>query len=1311
MSAGFGAGGWGAGPWGSGGGAQQLLSSTSCDLFLFDDTNMFSILTALFVEGVGDPTQFEFDYPTPPGTSDDLGLLSGDSGDALFATNNVYLSATAIIDNEYTVEVNFTFEELPNDFSSVAEHHVMFGVSDALGPCAAVFISRVGLAYAGAVHHVPPSSNVGVLVLDSSLLVIPATSGSTPIGVPMTYRVAVSSIVGAVYLYATPTADLTVTGHQLVAVLPIIDAGDLTFPPVDRAIISVRGTTLQPSRVALDRWCLSSTFDVPNVVPVANAGQDQAVRACSISLLDGSASFDPEGGPLTYQWRVIDAPSPSAFAFEGSDGATHPIIPFTGFTDRFHSADLAAEDLVDPVLLGDVILIGGVAQTIIGKAVDGNGFYVQAILANIVYSLVGVQFKLIRQRGLSVPTAVTTSFFADVPGFYKFDLVVFDGSLYSSPSVAILNVLESVLPRGCTPDMGFIFKYIGDFWKLVENAEVLTTAWSGVAQVAATELFTLWQHEYSKSLRDVQRTITRRWLHYDLLLAEPIPELTKIRAIYSGVQSTSIPIPGNPGVVGTTLALTSPALDGVVVVGWVGAATAGAVGPELLNRLLEVDKRFSVTSLPSRDGTFLRVRIDAPFPFTVEPSTTTAYFTPGDSSGTLQGSGAASGGTKTYVVDRGLTGVDIREDDLLILGGIGYRISRVINGLSTDPDVYDKQRVTLKDVLPVPAPTSWTVASTVKSGLLNFWNGMVSARDNICFEVTDINGGDPELIETVALGVAESLPSYLGVDITPLGGALSDPDKTVYLAKCVRRTYLPVTPLLVDLPALQEHIVIVDDEATLRRNVDFFLEDFRGAKALRFLSGNSPDVWEGAIPPDRLWAEYSFIDNNPVIEANFGEPAGLTLDDLAGLPGNVDYLSAVRGIWYAFFNGPRPNNIRIGAQIFLGLPFAEQTGIIEEIRSDFSPSTGRILVRDAANNEIVRSYAHPATLDLEVSPITGNRYVVGDLVSQFAPLVEGVEITDYVKNPTWFAGVVQQGVFTEVQKYHTFSVRMDSAIFDLSALLLVRDFVLTIKPTYTYPVILVELNLGDGSDLSITDFIVSRGTMLLDDNPCGILGSMIFDDTIPGGGGWRNQFDNDETTPPPVFPVPDADVKWAFDKMYLCPTDSLVANLTYEQLAPGPAEFDTFLVFDDTLKQSISFLEVGPVVVPANPAELDIPVSGSALAIFNGNLNTVRLLVQGVGPGAFATDYEIVVEVNGVDIAVQAFDATDPAFAVDVAIAGAVLLGDTISFKIRVPAASPNPGARSPNWNTIVGFVTVSDGTWSFGDNVVAGTYCISIPL
>lgn len=1314
--AGYGLGHWGSLPWGS----AELLPDVDCDLFGFDScTSMPAILTSAIIQVVGDPSQFIQGYP-PPGTNCDLGILSGDTGDPSFPQTSAYLQAlpTGGVPSEYTLELTVGFEELPNDFTNLAANHFMFSVGAPTGPCCAFFISKAGIAYAGSAHFTPAAPSVGTLTVDTGLLQIPDTVPIITLNQYLTIRVSVSGPAQALYLYATPADQVAVSGHHLVAVLPVFDASSLVTPPtLNQAIVSVGGTSAQPTRIALDRWCLASQFIIPNIAPVANAGLDQAARLCSIVQLDGSSSFDPEGATLFYTWRLIDGPVGSEFVQDGYDGITYPEVVPTGLTDKFYSTTLTAIDGADAVVAGDVLLVGTVPDTIIAKGTDVHGFFVRLQVGSLSDQLSATSFKLLRSRALSDTTAIKPTFFPDIAGFYKFDLTVYDGSIDSQPAVVVLNVVESPLPRGCTPSASFLFNYFSDFWGLVEDSARIGTVWDALAQVTATELYTLWQHEYSKSLRDIQRTFVRRWLHYDLLLAEPIPELTTLRLLWSGVDSQPIPSAGDSSINSSLLVINSP-IFGTATIRFVNSTLSANFVQELQNRLLELDGRFAVALIPNRAGTAAVVRITAPFSFSIDPTTTVTVFSSGVN-GVSIGTGHAVG-TRTYVVNRSLVGLDIQEDDLLIIGGIGYRIIRVVDGDPSSPDAYNFQRLALKDELPLDPTVNghWAISSTVTSQLLDFYHGLVSAGDAVFFEIS--TSTDLVLKNVPALGTSSTLVDVLSVDFTTIADDLSDPTKTVRLAKIVRRTYLPISSLIVEIPILQAELKITDVEAVLSLNLDYFMEEYRGTPALRFLSdaAGSGDVWEALVPPERLWAEYTYVDNSDVIEANFGLAANLSADDLKQDNADIDYLSAVRGLWYTFFKGPKPYNLRIGAQIFLGLPFAEEAGTIEEIRTDFSSTFGRILVRDTANTEIVRSYRFPSFLLLEVNQTTSVPYVVGDSVDQFAPLVKGVEYVDWVTDPRWFSGLSAQGVMSEAQKYHTFSITIDSRVFSLSALSLVRDFILQAKATYDYPLFIVQFVVNQ-IDIDVTDTITENVTLTLHDSTCSTAGAPIFDDPRPGGAGasppssWWNYFDRDDsdTTPPPTFPTSDAGISWGFDREILCPSDDIDAFITRTLGSPTPAAFDLgILQFDTPTITYMLFSPSGAFTIPAVPGAYT-PGSSQNPGT-TGTLTGVRFRAFG-GAGTAPTDYEFVVTKNGADAFVHAFTAQpfNTVFVVDISPPITVATSDNISFKVRIPASSSSPASRSPAWTSFSVYILDSNGQWSFDTSLPAGAYANTVHL
>jgi len=211
--------------------------------------------------------------------------------------------------------------------------------------------------------------------------------------------------------------------------------------------------------------------------------------------------------------------------------------------------------------------------------------------------------------------------------------------------------------------------------------------------------------------------------------------------------------------------------------------------------------------------------------------------------------------------------------------------------------------------------------------------------------------------------------------------------------------------------------------------------------------------------PDRLWAEVSFFDNDPNIENNFGILVGLKKETLELVSRDINYRQAVSGLMFAFTSGSEMDSVRLGAQILLGLPFAEHKGIIRSIEEDYRldvngvPILGRLLIEDLDSTGkalgTLRIYTYPIDLvsalaGVDINPATGKTYVVGDTVELFAPLSKGVEIIDYVSNPldSNFSAAAQ------LQKYHTVRLRANDNIFSLDELALVSDFLRKITPSY-----------------------------------------------------------------------------------------------------------------------------------------------------------------------------------------------------------------------------------------------------------------------
>ncbi len=1260
----------------------------------------------------GSPMAALFNYPEIVVTAgSEAQRYFDDTGDQFLASGGSKYSPTVSsldidkpVPPDFTLEVTTKFVDLPSDFNDIKHRHAFIGVFSEMGACAGLFFSEIGIAYSGAVHI----DAGGDLVLDTPVQTLPGSQLFVSEDAYWTVRLAVSLTTGAVYIYVTKTSELLALGHQLRYIMPVIPSSAAAVTPDTVTRISVCGTPGDASILGLSHLYLGTGLIIPGLPPKAEPGADQAVRMCSVLQLDGTASISPQDSALLYKWRLIDAPTGSQYIHDEVDGRSYPGNPATGYTNRFYSTSLSILDGIQPILQDDVLVVGGKVYRIESRGLDTHGFFVRIDSYTLPDNLSSnTAFKYIRQNGLNTPTSPKPTFYPDVPGIFKFDLTVFDGVLFSEPTQLVANCMESVVARGVVPDVSFIWNYLSDFWRLVEDTERITTFWQGLAQVAAAELLTLWQVDYSKSLRDIQRTFQRRWMHYDLLMQESIAlrELSTVRAMYSGIESEDILFTGTAVTPGTHVDVQLVGLDVplTLALGPADTHTPYTLQNALQAALRQIDERFSVHVLFKRDGNYARVRIDAPFVFSIASTTTCPFFHAGQVNGVPQGtSGAGVVTSQTYRAERSLQYLDIKQGDFLCIDGVAYRIGRVLDDPS-DPFYF--QRLALLDPLPVPAGTSWSLAGTVTSKDLNFWDGLCEQDDYVLYEVLDT--ATQNLLEVTGrvLGASSATPLSLAVDATPVGLYLSDSSRYfVFLKGVLRKKYVPLDPLIADVPFLQEKIVAKDDTQVLRRNVDYAIDTFRGQKCFRFITPvpeatGGPDIWQGQLPPAQLWAETSYLDNRPRIEANFGIPAGFTLDDLSTLPSNVDYLSAVRGLWFAYTNGPTLFNLRAGTQILLGLPFAEEAGTIVEIRTDFSATTGRILVQDAADTTIVRSYSFPVALSLETNPSTGVPYAVGDAVTQFAPLVQGVEVVDWVKNPEWFQGYLEQGAFFEVEKFFKFLVRVDSAAFNLSALLFVRSFILKIKPTYAYPLFVVRSQLGN-TTVTTSDAVHRHGLLHMDTGVCALGVAPIYDQHRPAGGGSRNQYDNDaDLATAPTFPDPTLAVAWAYDRAALCPEDAIVRTLCTTLPAGTKASLDSVLSYDlSPYKNEAAYFVSGlQVVVPAAGLEVGTP---STIQIA-GTVTVVNVEISAVDTGNPNT-YRLVVEKNGAEAASIPFTLAEGAFVFQQAISFAVTSGDVLRCFIRSTTARANP----IYWGGV--FIRMGQAvTWSYDSTLPAGSYCV----
>ncbi len=215
--------------------------------------------------------------------------------------------------------------------------------------------------------------------------------------------------------------------------------------------LSADGSTAAVETIFNDKGINALAADSNNT-PLANAGPEQSVYVNDTVTLNGSGSYDPDGDLLNYSWIFTSMPEGSMAILLDPD-AVNPTFTVDMFGT--YEVSLTVNDgTVDSTPLSVVTITTLDVAPVADAGPYGYVYLNDLVLLDgssssdvhgdmLTYSWSFATKPAGSNATISYETDVFASFVVDIPGDYVVQLIVNDGTVYSSPDTTTISTLNS----------------------------------------------------------------------------------------------------------------------------------------------------------------------------------------------------------------------------------------------------------------------------------------------------------------------------------------------------------------------------------------------------------------------------------------------------------------------------------------------------------------------------------------------------------------------------------------------------------------------------------------------------------------------------------------------------------------------------------------------------------------------------------------------------------------------------------------------------------------------------------------------------